>query len=96
MSSMQRMRQATYAEYWPQQFCDDFCRGAYHRRKYRQQAVEEAEERREARIDGRGTPEQRKKTKRSPNSACRGAAERTTDDQKNISITKKNLRLDTT
>jgi hypothetical protein len=42
------------------QFCDDYCRGAYHRRKYRQQTVEEAEERREARIDGRGTREQRK------------------------------------
>ena len=43
-----------------QQFCDDYCRGAYHRRKYRLQAVEEAEERREARMNGRGTPVQRK------------------------------------
>jgi hypothetical protein len=43
-----------------QEFCDDYCRGAYHRRRYRQQAVEEAEERRQARIDGRGTKEQRK------------------------------------
>jgi hypothetical protein len=43
-----------------QEFCDDYCRGAYHRRRYRQQAVEEAEERRQARIDGRGTAEQRK------------------------------------
>ena len=32
-----------------QEFCNDYCRGAYyHRRRYRQQAVEEAEERREA------------------------------------------------
>lgn len=44
-----------------QQFCDDYCRGAYHRRKYRQQAVQEAEERREARMNGQGTPEERKK-----------------------------------
>ena len=44
-----------------QQFCDDYCRGAYHRRRYRQQAVEEAEERREARMNGRGTAEQRKR-----------------------------------
>jgi hypothetical protein len=43
-----------------QEFCDDYCRGAYHRRRYRQQAVEEAEDRRQARIDGRGTAEQRK------------------------------------
>jgi hypothetical protein len=43
-----------------QEFCNDYCRGAYHRRRYRQQAVEEAEERRQARIDGRGTAEQRK------------------------------------
>jgi hypothetical protein len=42
------------------EFCNDYCRGAYHRRRYRQQAVEEAEDRRQARIDGRGTPEQRK------------------------------------
>jgi hypothetical protein len=42
------------------EFCDDYCRGAYHRRRYRQQAVEEAEERRQARMDGRGTAEQRK------------------------------------
>jgi hypothetical protein len=45
-----------------QEFCDDICRGAYHRRKYRQIAVEEAEERREARMNGgEGTPEQRQK-----------------------------------
>jgi hypothetical protein len=44
-----------------QEFCDDYCRGAYHRRRYRQQAVEEAEDRREARMNGHGTPEQRKK-----------------------------------
>ena len=43
-----------------QEFCDDRCRGAYHRRKYRQIAAEEAEERREARMNGRGTKEQRK------------------------------------
>jgi DNA-directed RNA polymerase specialized sigma24 family protein len=43
-----------------QEFCDDYCRGAYHRRKYRQQAVEEAEDQRQARIEGRGTPELRK------------------------------------
>jgi len=44
------------------EFCDDDCRGAFHRRRYRQQAVEEAEERREARLNGNGhaTPEQRK------------------------------------
>ena len=46
-----------------QEFCDDSCRGAYHRRKYRQIAVEEAEERREARLNGggEGTSEQRQK-----------------------------------
>jgi len=27
------------------EFCHDYCRGAYHRRKYRQQKVEEAEDR---------------------------------------------------
>jgi hypothetical protein len=43
-----------------QVFCNDRCKGAYHRRRYRQQAVEEAEERREARVNGHGTPEQRK------------------------------------
>jgi hypothetical protein len=43
-----------------QEFCDDYCRGAYHRRRYRQQAVEEAEERRQAKLDGHGTKEQRK------------------------------------
>ena len=46
-----------------QEFCNDYCRGAYHRRKYRQIAVEEAEDRREARLngDGHGTPEERQK-----------------------------------
>jgi hypothetical protein len=46
-----------------QEFCNDYCRGAYHRRKYRQQAVEEAEDRRKARLNGggRGTEEQRQK-----------------------------------
>jgi hypothetical protein len=46
-----------------QVFCNDYCRGAYHRRKYRQIAVEEAEDRREARLngDGRGTEEERQK-----------------------------------
>jgi hypothetical protein len=43
-----------------QVFCNDRCKGAYHRRRYRQQAVEEAEERREARLNGHGTPEQGK------------------------------------
>ena len=44
-----------------QVFCNDYCRGAYHRRRYRQQAVEEAEDRREARLNGHGTPEERQK-----------------------------------
>jgi len=46
-----------------QEFCNDYCRGTYHRRRYRQQAVEEAEDRREARLngDGRGTEEERQK-----------------------------------
>jgi hypothetical protein len=45
-----------------QEFCDDRCRGAYHRRKYRQIAAEEAEERRVERMNGNGhgTSEQRK------------------------------------
>jgi hypothetical protein len=43
-----------------QEFCDDYCRGAYHRHRYRQQAVEEAEEQREAQVNGRGTRQQRK------------------------------------
>ena len=43
-----------------QVFCNDRCKGAYHRRKYRQQAVEEAEERLAERMNGHGTPEQRK------------------------------------
>ena len=44
------------------EFCGDSCRGAYWRRQYRQQAVEEAEERLQARRNGNGhaTPEQRK------------------------------------
>jgi len=29
------------------EFCDDYCRGAYHRRRYRQQKVEEAEDQRQ-------------------------------------------------
>jgi len=46
-----------------QVFCNDYCRGAYHRRRYRQQKVEEAEDRREARLngDGRGTEQERQK-----------------------------------
>src|SRR5262249_61113359 len=46
-----------------QVFCNDYCRGAYHRRRYRQQAVEEAEDRREARLNGgwRGEKEKREK-----------------------------------
>jgi len=44
-----------------QEFCNDYCRGAFHRRKYRQQAVEEAEDRREVRLNGRGTEEERQK-----------------------------------
>jgi len=48
-----------------QVFCSDKCKGVFYRRKYRQQAVEEAEDRREARLngDGRGTPEQRQEAK---------------------------------
>jgi hypothetical protein len=38
----------------------DQCRGAYHRRKYRQQAVEDAEFQRELRMNGHSTPQQRK------------------------------------
>jgi len=44
-----------------QEFCDDYCRGAYHRHKYRKIAVEEAEDRREARLNGHGTTEEREK-----------------------------------
>ena len=44
-----------------QEFCNDYCRGAFHRRRYRQQAVEEAEDRREARLNGHGTEEERQK-----------------------------------
>ena len=45
-----------------QEFCNDGCRGAYHRRRYRQQAVEEAEEQLQSKLngDGHGTPKQRK------------------------------------
>jgi len=48
------------------EFCDDYCRGAFHCRRYRQQAVEEAEERREARLNGNGhgTPEQREEARK--------------------------------
>lgn len=42
-----------------QVFCNDRCKGAYHRRKYRQQAVEEAEDRK-ANGNGHGTPAERK------------------------------------
>jgi hypothetical protein len=41
------------------EFCDDYCRGDYHRRRYRQQAVEEAEDRLANGHDG--TPAQRQK-----------------------------------
>jgi hypothetical protein len=44
-----------------QEFCNDYCRGAYHRRKYRRIAVEEAEDRREARLNGHGAPGERQK-----------------------------------
>jgi hypothetical protein len=46
-----------------QVFCSDYCRGAYHRRKYRLQKAEEAEDRREARLNGNGhgTAEERQK-----------------------------------
>jgi len=44
-----------------QVFCNDYCRGTYHRRKYRRIAVEEAEDRREARLNGHGTAEERQK-----------------------------------
>jgi hypothetical protein len=40
-----------------QVFCDSKCKGAYHRRRYRQMAVEEAEDRLANGHDG--TPEQR-------------------------------------
>jgi hypothetical protein len=46
-----------------QEFCNDYCRGAYHRRKYRRIAVEEAEDRREARLNGNSTAEERQKAK---------------------------------
>ena len=44
------------------EFCSDQCRGAYNRRRYRQQAVEEAEFQRELRMNGHGhgTPQERK------------------------------------
>jgi hypothetical protein len=45
------------------EFCDDYCRGAYHRRKYRQIKLEEAEERRHSRINGHGSAEERKEAK---------------------------------
>lgn len=44
------------------EFCDDYCRGAYHRRRFRQQKVEEAEDRREARMNGH-SPEERQQAK---------------------------------
>ena len=44
-----------------QVFCNNYCRGAYHRRKYRQIAVEEAEDRREAQLNGHGTAKERQK-----------------------------------
>jgi hypothetical protein len=50
-----------------QVFCGDKCKGAYWRHRYRQQAVEEAEDRREARMNGNGngnghgTPEERQR-----------------------------------
>jgi hypothetical protein len=51
-----------FISYTPrQEFCNDYCRGAFHRRRYRQQAVEEAEDRREARLNGHGTEEERQK-----------------------------------
>src|SRR5262245_29350301 len=45
------------------EFCHDYCRGAFHRRKYRQIAVEEAEDRREARLNGHGTSGEREQAK---------------------------------
>jgi DnaJ-class molecular chaperone len=49
------------------EFCDDYCRGAYHRRRYRQQkieiAAEEAEDRRQARMNGHGTAEERQQAR---------------------------------
>jgi hypothetical protein len=44
------------------EFCNDYCRGDYHRRRYRQIAVEEAEDRL-ADGDDRGTPEQRREAR---------------------------------
>jgi endogenous inhibitor of DNA gyrase (YacG/DUF329 family) len=46
-----------------QVFCGERCKGAFHRHKYKQIAVEEAEDRREARLNGHGTPEQREQAK---------------------------------
>jgi endogenous inhibitor of DNA gyrase (YacG/DUF329 family) len=43
-----------------QVFCNDRCKGAYWRHRYRQQAVEEAEDRR-ANGNGHGTAEERQK-----------------------------------
>jgi hypothetical protein len=43
-----------------QVFCNDKCKGAYWRRQYRQRAVEEAEDRRGARMNGHGTPEEQR------------------------------------
>ena len=57
-----------------QEFCNDYCRGAYHRRKYRQIAVEEAEERRQSRLnrDGRGTAEEREEASKALGEIVKG------------------------
>jgi len=43
-----------------QKFCSKQCQQKWNKDRYRAEAVEEAEERREARMNGHGTPEQRK------------------------------------
>lgn len=46
-----------------QVFCDSRCKGVYWRRRYRQQAVEEAEDRLAVNGNGHGTPEERQQAK---------------------------------
>jgi hypothetical protein len=44
-----------------QRFCNDYCRGAYHRRKYRNEKYEAEVEAHEARINGHAPPDPNKK-----------------------------------
>jgi hypothetical protein len=44
-----------------QKFCSKQCQQKWNKDRYRAEAVEEAEERREAKMNGHGTPEQRQK-----------------------------------